>query len=265
LGLTLIGGRDLEPADQTGPPVALVNESFATRFFATGNAVGKTFALRGPGHSPITITGLVKDARDAGVKKPIQPVMYLPLRDQVLRAVTFAVRADHAGAVTAAAAQRALHRVDRGISIARIRTVQGQFDEVLRRERLLAALGGAFGSLALLLLGVGLYGMLNTMVVRRTPEIGLRMALGAEPRQLVWMVSRETIAVLGIGIALGVLGHAAAARAIRTQLFGVEPTDAFVTAFAIGTLLAVAALAVWRPARRATRVEPTEALRYDCV
>jgi ABC-type antimicrobial peptide transport system permease subunit len=79
------------------------------------------------------------------------------------------------------------------------------------------------------------------------------------------MVSRETIAVLGIGIALGVLGHAAAARAIRTQLFGVEPTDAFVTAFAIGTLLAVAALAVWRPARRATRVEPTEALRYDCV
>ena len=264
LGLTLLAGRDLEPSDQSGPAVALVNESFATRFFTTpAGGVGRTFALRGPRNPPIAIVGVVKDARDAGVKRPTQPVMYLPLREQVLRAVTFTVRADRAGVVTAAAAQQALQRIDPAIGIARIRTVQGQVDDVLRRERLLAALGGAFGGLALLLLGVGLYGMLNTMVVRRTPEIGIRMALGAEARQLVWMVSRETLVVLGLGIALGLLGHGLAARAIRTQLFGVEPTDALVAVSAIGSLLVVAARAVWLPARRATRIEPTEALRYD--
>jgi ABC-type lipoprotein release transport system permease subunit len=189
--------------------------------------------------------------------------MYLPLRDQVLRAVTFTVRVDTASAFTADVTQRTLHRVDPGIGVARIKTMEGQFDDVLRRERLLAALAGAFGGLALLLLGIGLYGMLNAMVVRRTPEIGIRMALGAARRQLVWMVSRETLTVLCFGIALGVLGHLAAARAIQNQLFGIEPTDPFVTALAIGILLAVAALAVWLPARRATRILPTEALRHD--
>ena len=263
LGLTLLTGRDLEPSDRTGPPVALVNESFVTRFFGTINVVGRTFALRGPGNPPIAIAGVVKDARDGGVKRPTQPVMYLPLRDQVLRAVTFTVRVDTANAFTADAAQRTLNRVDPGIGVARIKTMEGQFDDVLRRERLLAALAGAFGGLALLLLGIGLYGMLNSMVVRRTPEIGIRMALGAAQRQLVWMVSRETLTVLCFGIALGVLGHLAAARAIQNQLFGIEPTDPFVTAFAIGTLLAVAAVAVWLPARRATRILPTEALRHD--
>jgi ABC-type antimicrobial peptide transport system permease subunit len=225
------------------------------------DVVGRTFALRGPGNPPISITGVVKDARDAGVKRPSQPVIYRPLRDQALRTVTFTVRVDTASAFTANAAQRTLERVDPGIGVARITTVEGQFDDVLRRERLLAALGGAFGALALLLLGIGLYGMLNAMVVRRTPEIGIRMALGADRRQLVWMASRETLTVMCTGTALGVLGHLAAARAIQNQLFGVEPTDVFVTASAIGALLAVAALAVLLPARRAMRIEPTEALR----
>jgi ABC-type antimicrobial peptide transport system permease subunit len=253
----------LEPSDQTGPDVALVNESFAKRFFGTINVVGRTFALRGPRNPPIAITGVVKDARDSGVKKPSQPVMYLPLRDQVLRAVTFTVRVDPTSAFTADAVRRTLHRVDPGIGVATIKTVEAQFDDALRRERLLAALGGAFGGLALLLLGIGMYGMLNAMVVRRTTEIGIRMALGADRRQLVWMVSRETLTVLGVGIAVGVLGQWAAARAIQNQLFGVGPTDPSVTAFAMGTLLAVAAVAVWLPARRATRIEPTEALRHD--
>jgi ABC-type antimicrobial peptide transport system permease subunit len=89
------------------------------------------------------------------------------------------------------------------------------------------------------------------------------MALGADRGQLVWMVSRETLTVLGIGIGLGVLGHLAVARAIQNQLFGVEPTDAFVTAFAVSTLVTVAAIAVWLPAKRATKIEPIEALRHD--
>jgi predicted permease len=263
LGLTLLTGRDLEPSDQTGSHVAVVNESFATRFFGTTNVVGRTFALRGPANPQISIIGIVKDARDAGVKRETQPVMYLPLRDQVLRAVTFTVRADTPNAFTADAAQRTLNRIDPGIGVARIKTVEAQFDDVLRRERLLAALGSAFGGLALLLLGIGMYGMLDAMVVRRTPEIGIRMALGADRGQLVWMVSRETLTVLGIGIGLGVLGHLAVARAIQNQLFGVEPTDAFVTAFAVSTLVTVAAIAVWLPAKRATKIEPIEALRHD--
>jgi ABC-type antimicrobial peptide transport system permease subunit len=242
--------------------VALVNESFATRFFGTINVAGRPFALGGPHNPPMGITGVVKDARDAGVKRPTQPVMYLPLRDQALRAVTFTLRVDTASA-SADAIRQTLQRIDPGIGVAGIRMAEAQFDDALRRERLLAVLGGTFGGLALLLLGIGLYGMLNAMVVRRTPEIGIRMALGADRRQLVWMVSRETLTVLWIGVALGALGHVAAARAIRNQLFGVEPMDAFTLAVALSTLLAVSALAVWLPARRAASIEPTEALRQD--
>jgi predicted permease len=264
LGLTLLAGKDFEAADRDGSAsVAIVNESFAARFFGTVDVVGRTFALRGPGNPPIMISGIVKDARDAGVKRATGPVMYLPFRWREGRTVTFTVRTDTSSASMLETVRRTVERVHPDVGIARMRTVSAQFDDVLRRERLLAALGAAFGGLALMLLAVGLYGMLNAIVVRRTPEIGIRMALGAGRPRIAGMIARETVAVLVVGAVLGLAGHATAARLIRGQLFGVEPWDPTAAVATIAGLIVVAAVAVWLPARRATRIEPSAALRHD--
>jgi ABC-type antimicrobial peptide transport system permease subunit len=159
--------------------------------------------------------------------------------------------------------RRILERLDPGVGIARVTTVDAQFDEALRRERLLAALGIVFGGLALMLVAIGLYGMLNTMVVRRTPEIGVRMALGAARSRIAWMIVRETFLVLSIGVGLGVTGHIAAARLVRSQLFGVEPSDPTAPIAAVLGLVAIALIAVWPPARRATLLDPMCALRSE--
>jgi ABC-type antimicrobial peptide transport system permease subunit len=158
---------------------------------------------------------------------------------------------------------RTVERLDPAVGVARMTTVDAQFDDLLRRERLLAALGATFGGLALLLLAVGLYGMLNAMVVRRTTEIGIRMALGAARNRIVWMIARETLTVLSVGVGLGVAGHIAAARLIQSQLFGVEPSDLTAAVAAVLALIGIATVAVWLPARRAARIDPTEALRHD--
>jgi ABC-type antimicrobial peptide transport system permease subunit len=159
--------------------------------------------------------------------------------------------------------RRTLERLDPGVGIERVSTVDAQFDQVLRRERLLAVLGGVFGGLALLLLAVGLYGMLNAMVVRRTTEIGIRMALGAARRRIAWMLARETLVVLTVGVGLGIAGHLASAQLIQSQLFGVEPSDPAAAGAAVTGLVLIAAIAVWLPARRATRVDPMVALRCE--
>jgi ABC-type antimicrobial peptide transport system permease subunit len=264
LGMTLLAGRDFDATDRADSmAVAIVNESFATHFFGTVDAVGRGFAFRGPGNRPIVIAGVVKDARDGGVKRPTQEVMYLPFEQHEIRTVTFTVRAGTAVSSVSETVRRTLERLDPGVGIERMSTVDAQFDQVLRRERLLAVLGGVFGGLALLLLAVGLYGMLNAMVVRRTTEIGIRMALGAARRRIAWMLARETLVVLMVGVGLGIAGHLASAQLIQSQLFGVEPSDPTAAGAAVTGLVVIAAVAVWLPARRATKVDPMVALRCE--
>jgi predicted permease len=264
LGLTLLAGNDFEATDRANPgSVAIVNESFASFFFGTIDVVGRTFALRGPGNQPIRIDGVVKDARDRGVKRPTQPVMYLPFDASKVRTVTFAVRGENAISSLREPIRRTLERLDPAVGIARMTTVDAQFDDVLRRERLLAALGVVFGGLALVLVAIGLYGMLNTMVVKRTTEIGVRMALGAARTQIAWMIAREIFVVVFLGVSLGVTGHMVAARLVQSQLFGIEPSDPTAAAGAVFGLIAVAAVAVWAPARRATLLDPMTALRNE--
>jgi predicted permease len=266
LGLTLLAGRDFEPTDrEDSAPVAIVNESFAMNFFGHVNVVGQTFAFRGPGNQPILITGVVKDARDSGLKRETQPVIYQPFGQRELNTVTFTMRAATAVSSLSDTVRRTLEQLNPAVGIARMRTVEAQFDDVLRRERLLAALGAVFGSLALVLLAIGLYGMLNAMVVRRTPEIGLRMALGAGRHRIVSMLAFETFVVVVAGVGFGVAGYVAAGRAIQTELFGVTRYDPTAAGAAVAALVVIAAIAVWLPARRATRIDPTEALRHDCV
>ena len=264
LGLTLLSGRDFEAGDREGSPrVAIVNESFANRVFNRTDVVGRTFALRGPENPPITIVAVAKDARDSGIKRPIQSVMYVPYGHREVNRVTFTVRMNTETASLLDTIRRTLDSVDRSVGVGRMTTVNAQIDDVLQRERLLAALGTVFGALALLLLAVGLFGMLNGMVVRRTTEIGVRLALGASRTDIFSMLARETTMILLAGIAAGVAGYLGAGRLIQTELFGVKPSDLGPATEAVVTLLLIAAFAVWIPARRATRIDPTQALRYD--
>lgn len=266
LGLALLAGRDLVDTDRDGSErVAVVNESFATHFVGTADVVGRTFTFRGPGNEPITIVGLVRDARDRGVKQPSQPVMYLPFAQRAERTVTFTVRAGGNVASLPATLRRTLEGVDPAVGVEQVSSVKAQIDDTLRRERLLAALGASFGGLALLLVAVGLHGMLNGMVVRRTAEIGVRLALGAPRARIAWMVSLETFWVVSVGLLLGLAGYDVASRLVRSQLFGVAPADPISAAWAALALLAVAGMAVWMPVRRAIRIEPTEALREEVV
>ena len=153
--------------------------------------------------------------------------------------------------------------VDTSVPVFDMRTVAGQMEISLLTERLLAALSSVFGSLATLLAALGLYGVMAYMVARRTREIGIRMALGAGRRSVVWMVLGETLALAGIGVAIGLAGAWTLTRLIQAQLFGVEPTDPLTTAAASLGIAAVTALAGYIPARRATKIDPMSALRWE--
>ncbi len=152
--------------------------------------------------------------------------------------------------------------LDKDLPLYNVKTFAGQRDESLAEERLVAALSGFFGSLALLLACIGLYGVMAYGVVRRTREIGIRMSLGAQRSRVLWMMFRETLLLVSVGIAIGLPAVLGAARLIRNQLFGVTPADATTLTAASGILLAVALLAGYIPAVRASRVDPM-ALRYE--
>ena len=265
LGMALLRGRDFLDSDrQASQRVAVVNESFAVHFFGTSEVVGRTFSY-GPAHlnAPFTIVGVVRDARYAGLHRPPGSMMYVPQAQSDSRAVSFAVRTALDPLVVAPQVRQALGALDSNVGVLHIATAEALIDDTLRRERLLAALGAAFAALALLLVAIGLYGMLNGVVVRRTSEIGVRMALGADRARIGWMLAKEAGAILAIGVAAGVAGHIATGRAVRSELFGVMPTDASPIVAAVGLLALVALVAVGVPARRATRIQPAEALRQD--
>jgi ABC-type antimicrobial peptide transport system permease subunit len=147
--------------------------------------------------------------------------------------------------------------------VAKVETLEAQLDETLRRERLLAVLGSLFSGLALLLLAIGLYGMLNAAVTRRTLEIGIRTALGATPGDIARLVAGQTTVVFASGLALGGAGYAVAGHLIRSQLFGVTVSDPGVVGATVALLTGIATAAVWIPSRRATRISPAEALRRE--
>jgi putative ABC transport system permease protein len=265
LGLTLLTGRDILESDRSGSPrVAIVNESFATHFFGRAEVNGRTFSYAPADlNPPFTIVGVVRDARDAGLHRRPGPMMYVAQAQSDARAVSFAVRTVLEPSALAPVVRQALATLDPNVGILRMATAEAQLDDMLRRERLLAALGTAFAGLALLLVAIGLYGMLNGIVLRRTSEIGVRMALGADRGRIGWMLAREAGAILAIGIAAGVAGHIATGRAVRSELFGVMPNDPTPIVAAVGLLALVAVAAVGVPAWRATRIQPAEAVRQD--
>ena len=156
-----------------------------------------------------------------------------------------------------------LKKLDAAMPVYEMKTLEAQLDQTLLTERLIAMLSAGFGGLATLLASIGLYGVMAFVVARRTKEIGVRMALGANPSSVIWLVMKEVLLLLGIGLAVGVPGAILLGRFVAAQLYGIKAQDPWVAGMAIVLLAAVAALAGLLPAHRASRIDPLLALRYD--
>ena len=273
-GTRILAGRDVSTRDRQGsPPVALVNETFARKFLGGGSPIGRIVRQEGrPGKDqpPIEIVGLVGDAVYRSLREPVPPTMYLPVAQidvgeggGAASSVSLSVRS--AGGPPAQLARpvlAAVTGVDRNLSLT-VRTLAEQVNASLTQERLLAMLSGFFGALALLLAGIGLYGVTSYGVNRRRTEIGIRMALGAEPGGVVRMVLRQVAMLVGAGVLTGGLASLWATRYASSLLFGLQPRDPVTLATSAAVLMAVGAVAGWLPARRAARIDPARVLRDE--
>lgn len=259
----LLLGRDFALQDGPGStPVAIVNEQFVRRFLPQGNPLGQHITV----DSEMEIVGVVKDAISDNLREPPPPAVYIPCfqRPEQIGVATFEVYTVGGLAKVAAALRDVFRTVLPQASVQyQLRTLTEQVERSLAQERMLATLATGFGLLALVLAGVGLYGLLAYTVGRRTPEIGVRMALGARQRDVQSLVLVGALRLVAMGIAAGLAAAWAATRLVSSMLFGLTPTDSLTILGATTVLAAIALLAGYLPARRASRVDPMVALRYE--
>ena len=264
LGMPL-RGRDFNAADdERAPRVVVINETLARRLWPGEEAIGKRLQLplRNPG-PPYDVIGVVSDGKYVSLTETQHPFLYLPLAQNFRPRLTLHVRTTGAPAAFSAQVRDAVRGVSPDLPTYNPTTLETHRERSLARERLIAWLLTAFSGIALAIAAVGIYGMLAYAVARRTRELGVRLALGARPSDLVWMVVRQSAALIAMGLAAGVGGALALTRLVATFLYGVTPTDLPAFASAVLILSAVALVATSVPARRATRVDPLTALRSE--
>ncbi len=262
VGMTLVAGRGIEERDgMNATQVAVINEAMARRYFPNGNAVGR-IVEQTPG-KPIEIVGVVHDAKYNDPREEVKHMVYKPLWQAPMELNVLEVRTTRPLSALAGPVRNALLEVTRDVMIRRAITLSDQVDSTLASERLLTTLCAFFGALALLLASIGLYGVLSYAVAQRTQEIGVRMALGATARNVLWMVLRQSMAVTLIGVVFGLALALAFTRMVSSFLYGLSPTDPAAIALATLSLSVVALLACYLPARRATKVDPMIALRRE--
>ena len=263
MGIPLVTGRTLLESDgPTAPKVAVVNEAFARQYFA-GDAMGRRFGFGSkPENSSVEIVGVVKDGKAASLREEQRRFVYLShAQREVLGFMTFYARTTAEPDALLGRVHALVRAVDPDLPVSELKTMRAQVRESLFVERMVAALSAAFGVLATLLAALGLYGVMAFAVSLRTREIGIRMALGAQRRDVLRMVLRDVAVLVALGVALGLPGGYGAGRVIETQLFGLNARDPLTFAAATVTLLVTALVAGFVPARRAARVDPMVALR----
>jgi predicted permease len=263
MGVPLVAGREFTEKDTEGAPkVAIVNETMAKYFFGDANPIGRRFGFGRAKATDVEIVGVVKDVRTQQMDKKPPRFVYVPYRqDDSLTQLTFIVRL--ASDTGASSVRQALQQLDPTLPIFDMKTMSAQISESLYVERMVAALSVAFGALATLLAAIGLYGVMAFAVARRTREIGIRMALGAERTRVLWLVLREVAVLASTGIAIGLAAAFYLTRKIQAQLFGLSPHDPMTLVGAVALLLLVALVAGLIPARRATAIDPMVALRTE--
>jgi predicted permease len=261
-GVRLLEGRTLQSSDFTPTPsVVLVNQTFARRYYPGEDPVGKRFAIAQRDRDlPQDIVGVVEDVRMQSVRQSAPPTVFVPLRGIN---GTLAVRVDGDPWKVVPLVRRQIRAFGHAVRDGDVALQSALVDDDMVRERLLALLAGFFALAALVLVGVGLYGVLSYSVVRRTKEIGIRMALGAKQSSVVKFVVGEIAVTSGVGLAMGLVLGRVLARPVESLLYEVKPGDLGSLALPLALLLAAAALAALRPAWRAARVEPAIALRNE--
>jgi predicted permease len=268
LDTPILAGRDFNVHDtKESTPVAIINQAMARKFFARTNPIGKFYRTEGSKLGEIDsteIVGLVKDAKYGGLRETAPATAYVPASQEndPWGFSIFEIRPAGTAASLISPVKAAFERTNKNLNL-EFSTLAVQVNESVNRERLLANLSGFFGVLALLLAAIGLYGVMSYNVARRRSEIGIRMALGAEQKIILWMVLREVLVLAAGGMAVGFLAAAASTRLIRSILYEISPSDPSTLAIAGAVLLAVAALAGYFPARRASRLDPMTTLREE--
>ncbi len=284
MGIAMLGGRTLNEHDNgSDPPAAVINEGFARRYLPGGNPVGQIY--RDPNRGAYRIVGECADWHDDFLRARAQPMLYtllapsgrpLPVDPFAVHGpsspATFEVRIAGDEPAVVKQIRRAVSEADPNLTVFDVRTAEQQIEDGLSQDRLLASLAMVFGGLALILATIGIYGVMAYAVTRRTNEIGIRVALGARPGRVAWMVLRETLTLAAAGAAIGVpmvlalgpaLDHFLAPGWEKNFVYGTKPDDPFTIVAAVLVLGAVGAMAGYFPARRAARVDPVAALRHE--
>jgi predicted permease len=263
MGIPMLSGRDFNAGDtETSPKVAVINQALAHAVFPGENPIGKRFRSSS---SVFQIVGICANTHYDSLRTEPPPTFYVPYRQlpDAAYGKTYEVRTHVSPASLAPLLRRAVQSVDRNLPLIDLRTQTEQIDSTIQGERTFAALTAAFGLLALTLASIGIYGIMAYTVSRRTNEIGIRLALGAQARQILSMVLGEAFWLAAAGVAAGLGAALLLTRFLRTMLYGLKPNDPATLVCAAALLFAVALLAGWVPAQRASRVQPMQALRHE--
>src|SRR5580692_3001850 len=264
LHIPLVAGRTIDRRDiHPDGEAVVVDELFARDFFPNENPIGRRFGFDPKENTRYEIAGIVRSTRYNSLRDEPVPAVYEPYARESRGPVHFAIRTTIDSGSLAQAVRAGIASVDPAVPMTEFHTQNELIDGLLRTERLLALLSGAFGVVALTLAAVGIGGVLAYAVARRTNEIGVRMALGAATTDVMRMVLRDSLWMAGTGILIGLPCAYAIGKILRATLFRLEPLDPWTAALSFLTLMAVALLAAWLPARRAMRVDPVVALRYE--
>jgi predicted permease len=262
--IPILEGRDFRVSDiRANPTVAIVNKRFADHFFKGRSALGKRLS-RGIGPNAkftVEIVGVVADSLYEGPREGVRRQVFVP--NAGTGSAVFYLRTQTGSASAYNLVRQEVKQLDSAMPVYQLKTLEAQLDETLLTDRLIALLSGGFGLLATLLASIGLYGVMAFVVARRWKELGIRLALGARPGLVVWSVMREVLLLLAIGLAIGIPSAMVLGRYVASQLYGIQPRDPAIAFWTVALLTAVSALAGLIPARRASRIDPILALRYE--
>jgi putative ABC transport system permease protein len=264
--MRLIQGRLFGSSDRpTSPAVVVVNETLARRLWPGEEPIGKRLKQGWPEDQSAwrEVIGVVGDVKFEGVAEDTPAQVYLPLTQESARGFAIVVRTGADPARLSSAVEATVHQLDKDLPLFAVRTMDQMLNESMARQRMAALILAVFAAIALTLASIGLYGVVSHGVTERTHEIGIRMALGANQRHVLGLVVRQGLSMAAAGIAIGLAGAIVLSKTVQALLFGVTATDPLTFATVVAVLLSVATVACYVPAWRATRVDPTQALRAE--
>jgi predicted permease len=264
LGIPLVAGKTIGSQDTPATPaVAVVNQTFVDRYLPNQNPLGRHFSLGAPFKAPgAEIIGVVADSKYFDLREQAQPMAFFSIWQRPEAGIEIILRTAAAPGM-AVEARQVLQQASSNLPILGISTLNAQIEESLDQQKLLTALCSIFGLLALILASVGIYGTLAYSVAGRTTEIGIRMAIGAQKHQVVWMVLRDSLVVIALGLVVGLPLALGTTRWLKSFLFGVGPIDPLAIGAAVLLTCAVSVLAGFFPAHRAARIDPMRAVRHE--